>query len=152
MYSRIAEEAKGKVLDLFSGVGSISLFVAGKVESLTGVEIVEEAVENARINAERNNVSNVQFICADALPFMKENAHTFDTLILDPPRTGAHPKVMKAIETCAPERLVYMSCNPSTFRDNVLMLPNYRVTSFEAYDMFPQTPHLETLAVLERRK
>ncbi|HEY1407007.1 MAG TPA: 23S rRNA (uracil(1939)-C(5))-methyltransferase RlmD [Spirochaetota bacterium] len=151
MYSRIAEESRGKVLDLFSGVGSISLFVAGKVESLIGVEIVEEAVVSARINAERNNVANAQFVCADALPFMKENANRFNTLILDPPRTGAHPKVMKAIEVCAPERIVYMSCNPSTFKDNLTMLPNYRVTSFEAYDMFPQTPHLETLAVLERR-
>jgi 23S rRNA (uracil-5-)-methyltransferase RumA len=152
MYERIAQEAKGKTLDLFSGVGSISLFAAKGCTEITGVELVEEAVDSARANAERNGISNVKFICADALDYMKDNAHTFDTLILDPPRTGAHPKVIKAIEKCDPERIVYMSCNPSTFRDNLKLMSGYRIVSFDVYDMFPQTPHLETLAVFERIK
>lgn len=150
MYEVIRDKAEGNVLDLFSGVGSISIFAAQKAEHVTGVEIIEEAVASARINAERNGIANVDFINADALPFMKENARTFDTLILDPPRTGAHPKVCKAIESCAPRRIIYMSCNPVTFKDNLQMLPSYRVASFDAYDMFPQTPHCETIAVLER--
>lgn len=155
MYARIAGEARGKTLDLFSGVGSISLFAARGCNEVTGVEIVDEAVESAKANAERNGIGNVKFICADALPYMKENAHTFDTLILDPPRTGAHPKVIKAIGSCDPERIIYMSCNPSTFRDNMKLMNEiggYRIVSFEAYDMFPQTPHLETLAVFERSR
>jgi 23S rRNA (uracil-5-)-methyltransferase RumA len=151
MYSRIADNVSGNVLDLFSGVGSISLFAAKKAEHVTGVEIIPSAVEAAKVNAERNNVSNAGFVCADALPYMKENTGKFDTLILDPPRTGAHPKVLKAVQQCAPARIVYMSCNPVTFKDNLSLLPDYKVVSFEAYDMFPQTPHLETLAVLEKK-
>jgi len=151
MYTRITAETYGKVLDLFSGVGSISLFAAKKAGHLTGVEIVQESINAARTNAERNNVLNVDFICADALPFMKENARVFDTLILDPPRTGAHPKAMKAVAECAPQRIIYMSCNPATFKDNILFLGDYECRSFEAFDMFPQTPHLETLAVFERK-
>jgi 23S rRNA (uracil-5-)-methyltransferase RumA len=151
MYTRITEETNGKVLDLFSGVGSISLFAAKKAEHVTGVEIMQESVDAAIANAGRNNVSNVDFICADALPYMKENPRAFDTLILDPPRTGAHPKAMKAIEESAPQKIIYMSCNPATFKDNILFLQNYECVSFEAFDMFPQTPHLETLAVFERK-
>jgi len=151
MYHCIAGKTSGKALDLFSGVGSISLFAAKKSEHVTGVEIVQESVGAARANAERNNIANVDFICADALPFMKENAHAFDTLILDPPRTGAHPKAMKAIAQCAPQKIIYMSCNPATFKENILFLENYECVSFEAFDMFPQTPNLETLAVFERK-
>ena len=150
MYKRIAEETSGRVLDLFSGVGSISLFAARKAEHVTGVEIVQESVDAARANAERNNVANVEFICADALPFMKENAHTFDTLILDPPRTGAHPKAMKAVAECAPQKIINMSCNPATFKENIVFLENYECVSFEAFDMFPQTAHIEVVALLER--
>jgi 23S rRNA (uracil-5-)-methyltransferase RumA len=151
IYRRIAELARGRVLDLFSGVGSITLFVAKHVEEIIGVEIVAEAVESARANAERNNITNATFVCTDALPYMKENARSFDTLILDPPRSGAHPKVMKGIAACAPERIIYVSCNPVTFKENVELLHDYTIVSFEAFDMFPQTPHLESIAVLERK-
>ncbi len=151
MYRRIADEVSGEVLDLFSGVGSITLFAAKNAQKITGVEIIEEAVLSARENALKNNIANADFICADALPFMKENKNRFDTLILDPPRTGVHPKAIKAIRECAPQKIVYMSCNPATFRDNLIQLEEYTPTVFEAYDMFPQTPHLETLAVLTRK-
>lgn len=151
MYQKIAESVYGNVLDLFSGVGSISLFAAKKADHVTGVEIIESAVSAARVNAENNSITNAEFVCADALPYMKENTGKFDTLVLDPPRTGAHPKVLKAVQQCSPERIVYMSCNPVTFKDNMALLSDYKIVSFEAYDMFPQTPHLETLAVLEKR-
>jgi 23S rRNA (uracil-5-)-methyltransferase RumA len=151
MYDRIREEAQGNVLDLFSGVGSISLYAAKQADRITGVEIVEESVISARENAERNAITNAEFIACDALEYVKENKGNYDTVILDPPRTGAHPKVIKAIEEMAPPRLVYMSCNPVTFKDNLLLLPSYEVMSFEAHDMFPQTPHVETLAVLKRK-
>ena len=151
MYDRIRSEAQGNVLDLFSGVGSITLYAAKNASHVTGVEIVEESVASARANAERNNVCNVEFIARDALDYMKENKGTFDTVILDPPRSGAHPKAIKALEEMAPPKIVYMSCNPSTFRENLELLPSYEIVSFEAHDMFPQTPHVESLAVLKRK-
>ena len=151
MYDRIRSEAQGNVLDLFSGVGSITLYAAKNASHVTGVEIVEESVASARANAERNNVCNVEFIARDALDYMKENKGTFDTVILDPPRSGAHPKAIKALEEMAPPKIVYMSCNPSTFRENLELLPSYEIVSFEAHDMFPLTPHVESLAVLKRK-
>ena len=112
MYSHIKEKVSGRVLDLYSGVGSISLYVASQCEHITGVEVVREAVDSANINKEKNNIANADFICADVADFMHENTGRFDTIILDPPRNGMHPKVAKAVRECAPEKIVYMSCNP----------------------------------------
>ena len=151
MYRRIKAETKGRVLDLYSGVGSISLFVAGNAEEVTGVEIVPEAVATAETNREINGISNVRFLCRDAKDHMKEEGSRYQTLIMDPPRTGIHPKMMKHIHEMAPERIIYMSCNPATFKENLVELENYRMVTFEAFDMFPQTPHVETLAVLEKK-
>lgn len=151
MYRRIKEEIQGKVLDLYSGVGSISLYIAEKAESVTGVELNSEAVDTANINREINGIENVSFICEDARVHMREEEGTYDTLVMDPPRSGIHPKMRKSVMEMAPERIVYMSCNPATFRDDVLELTDYKLVSFEAWDMFPQTPHIETLAVLQRK-
>jgi len=152
MYTRIREEVRGRVLDLFCGVGSISLFAAGSAESVTGVEINAEAVENAMTNREINGIANAEFIAGDALEFLEKTQGTFDTLVLDPPRSGMHPKAGEIINRRGPERIVYMSCNPSTFRDDILRMTSYKLEWLEAFDMFPQTPHLETLAVLTRQK
>ncbi|TAL37495.1 MAG: 23S rRNA (uracil(1939)-C(5))-methyltransferase RlmD [Spirochaetes bacterium] len=151
MYREIRDQVKGRVLDLYSGVGSISLFAACAAEHVTGVEMSAEGVDTARANAELNGIANAEFVCADALDFLRERAAGFDTLVLDPPRGGVHPKAVKRVNECAPEKIVYMSCNPVTFRDDVKLLENYRVESFRAWDMFPQTPHVETLAVLKRK-
>ncbi len=152
MYRRIREEVRGRVLDLYSGVGSISLFTAGGAESVTGVEIVPEAVESALENRELNGTANADFIEKDAAEFVRDSISGYDTLILDPPRAGMHPKMLPLINEKAPDRIVYMSCNPATFRDDLAGLNQYEVKSFEAFDMFPQTPHVETLAVLDRVK
>jgi len=151
MYRKILSLTRGKTLDLYSGVGSISLFAASAAESVTGVEVIQEAVDVAERNRENNEIENVNFICADAGEYIKENAGKFDTLILDPPRSGMHPKMLKYINTMSPERIVYMSCNPSTCRDDLKMLEGYNVEFLEAFDMFPQTPHIETLTLLTRR-
>ena len=132
-------------------MGSISLFAASAAESVTGVEVIQEAVDVAERNRENNEIENVNFICADAGEYVKENTGKFDTLILDPPRSGMNPKMLKYINGMAPERIVYMSCNPVTCRDDLNMLEGYNVDFIEAYDMFPQTPHVETLALLTRR-
>ena len=151
MYRRIKVWTAGRILDLYSGVGSISLFVAQGAESVKGVEIVPESVETACKNAERNGIGNVDFLCADTLDYVKENISSFDTLILDPPRSGMHPKMIKEIRGMKLDRIIYMSCNPATCRDDVKALEDWEVESFEAYDMFPQTPHVETLALLKRK-
>jgi len=151
MYRKILSLTQGKTLDLYSGVGSISLFASSAAESVTGVEVIQEAVDVAERNRETNEIENVNFICADAGEYVKENSGKFDTLILDPPRSGMHPKMLKYINGMAPERIVYMSCNPVTCRDDVKMLEGYNMDFLEAYDMFPQTPHVETLALLTRR-
>ncbi|HOP65408.1 MAG TPA: 23S rRNA (uracil(1939)-C(5))-methyltransferase RlmD, partial [Spirochaetota bacterium] len=146
MYRKIKGYVQGKTLDLYSGVGSISLFVASAAESVTGVEISEESVETAVKNRDHNEIENVEFVCRDAAEFIIEHRGEYQTLILDPPRSGMHPKMMSHIREMNPERIIYMSCNPATFRDDVNLLQDYRIDFFEAYDMFPQTPHLETLA------
>ena len=151
MYRRIREQVKGRVLDLYSGVGSISLFAAQNAEHVTGVEISTESTADAEANRVLNGIENVSFINADAKDHMQQNVNKYDTLIMDPPRTGIHPKMIKYINELNPERIIYMSCNPATFRDDAMGLEGYSLSSFEAYDMFPQTPHVETLAVFDRK-
>ncbi len=152
MYRKILSHVKGNTLDLYSGVGSISLFVASAAEKVTGVEISEESVLTAEKNREQNEIENVEFVCGDAAEFVMVHKGEYQTLILDPPRSGMNPKMMSHIREMNPERIIYMSCNPATCRDDVNLLENYKIDSFEAFDMFPQTPHLETLAVLSRRQ
>ncbi len=151
MYEAIRSMVKGRTLDLYSGVGSISLFVADAAQSVTGVELNPEGVAMAGRSRELNNVENARFVHADVADYLRECDERFDTVILDPPRSGMHPSVAALLAKLAPERIVYMSCNPSTFRDDLDALAGYRVESFEAFDMFPQTPHIETLALLVRR-
>ncbi len=151
MYRRIKEHVQGRTLDLYSGVGSISLFVADGASHVTGVEVVDEAVETAKKNRELNSIENVDFICADALDYVSEHSADFDSLILDPPRSGMHPKMIKNIRDMKLDKIVYMSCNPATCRDDIKALEDYRVESLEAFDMFPQTPHVESIAILRRK-
>ncbi|HNX22965.1 MAG TPA: 23S rRNA (uracil(1939)-C(5))-methyltransferase RlmD [Spirochaetota bacterium] len=151
MYRKILSLTRGRTLDLYSGVGSISLFAASAAESVTGVEVIQEAVDVAERNRENNEIENVSFICADAGEYVRENSGKFETLILDPPRSGMNPKMLKHINGMAPERIVYMSCNPVTCRDDLKMLEGYNVDFLQAYDMFPQTPHVETLTFLTRK-
>ena len=151
MYKKIRDLAKGKVLDLYSGIGSISLFVSSATEHVTAVELNEESVFAANENKELNSIQNTEFICSDARPFIKEHEGEYTTLIMDPPRSGIHPKMIKYINQGKFEQIIYMSCNPKTFKDDVVNLDNYKLISFEPFDMFPQTPHIETLALLKRK-
>ncbi len=152
LYRRIRDEVSGgRVLDLYSGVGSISLYAAQKASRVTGVEIIEESVRNAELNRSLNGIDNVDFVLADALPWVKEHALDYDTIILDPPRAGMNPRVLKYLNAGGAPRIVYVSCNPSSLAGDLTALDNYRLVSFEAFDMFPQTLHVETLAVLVRK-
>ena len=150
LYRRIREEAEGRVLDLYCGVGSISLFIAGVAERVTGVELSEEGAARAEFNRDLNGIRNVSFVRADVLSYLKDAGGDHDTVILDPPRAGLHPRVVQEMARAAPEKILYVSCNPAHLKNDLAALSSYRLERCEAFDMFPQTPHVEMLAVLKR--
>jgi len=152
MYRVIRDNVKGNTLDLYSGVGSISLFISSVAEKVTGIEVVETAVADAKVNMEENGIQNVQFLCADAGAYLAEHESVFQTIVMDPPRAGLHPKVVKRILRASPERIVYMSCNPLTFAEDArVFTEQYSLDEVTAYDMFPQTPHIELVGVFNRK-
>jgi len=143
--------------DLYCGTGTISLFVANRVKHVLGVELVESAIADARSNAEANGVQNVDFIASDlrhALTrpdFLSEHSKP-NVLIIDPPRSGMHPDVIREVLKLHPERIAYISCNPATqARDIALLLEGYELLELQPVDMFPQTYHIECVAKLHRK-
>ncbi len=144
-----------RVLDLYCGIGTIGLSLADRCKELVGVEIVPQAIENAKCNAERNGVQNAAFFCADAKEaaarFAAEGKH-FDVIIVDPPRKGCDRQTLDAIARMAPERLVYVSCNPATLARDLKILKElgFEAKSATPVDLFPRTHHVETVALLER--
>jgi 23S rRNA (uracil1939-C5)-methyltransferase len=141
------------VYDLYTGTGTIANFVARQSKKVIGVEYVPEAVEDARENARLNKIDNLVFYAGDMRNVL--NDHFFringkpDVLILDPPRAGVHPDVISAILRASAERIVYVSCNPATqARDISLLSGVYKVQAVQPVDMFPQTHHIENVALL----
>jgi 23S rRNA (uracil1939-C5)-methyltransferase len=143
------------VYDGYTGTGTIALFVASHCARVIGIENVAEAIEDARQNASLNGIGNALFHtgdCRDILTpsFFAENGSP-DVIIVDPPRSGMHADVVKAITESLPQKIVYVSCNPATqARDIQLMTGAYRVTKLQPVDMFPHTFHVENVALLER--
>jgi 23S rRNA (uracil1939-C5)-methyltransferase len=148
-------EQGGHLFDLYCGVGTLSLFMADKADKVTGIEIVDVAIENARFNARENSVDNVKFVAGDMKDtfndeFMIQNGRP-DCVITDPPRSGMHPDVVEQLCGLEVNRLVYVSCNPSTMaRDLKIMSNYYHVDTVQPVDMFPQTYHIEAVAKLTR--
>ncbi len=152
MFSSIKKNISGSVLELYCGVGVIAISVADSASSVTAVEKNPDSIIAAKKNAKINDVE-IDFIASDSLDLVREvikQGRTFDTIIVDPPRTGLGTDVIMGLRALNPEKVIYMSCNPKTLRNDLAMLSGYRVLSLEAYDMFPQTHHVECLAVLER--
>lgn len=150
-------ERGGTVLDLYCGAGTISLCLSQRAERVIGAEIVPEAVENARANAERYGVTNAEFICADAgeaARELKSRGITPDAIVVDPPRKGMDAPALEAIASMQPDRLVYVSCDPATLsRDISRLRPlGYTPASALAVDMFPRTAHVETVMLLCQQK
>jgi len=147
---------KEVVYDLYTGTGTIACFVASKASKVIGIEYVPEAITDARINAENNNIENTSFFAGDMKDiltkgFIAVHGHP-DVIITDPPRAGMHEDVINAILFAAPERIVYVSCNPATqARDIGLLSHNYHVTKVQPVDMFPHTHHVENVVLLEKR-
>ncbi len=144
-------ETKDKVIfDLYSGTGTIAQMLAPVAKSVTGVEIVEEAVEAAKINAELNGLTNCSFIAGDVLKVIDELSDKPDLIVLDPPRDGINPKALSKIIDFGVDRLVYISCKPTSLARDLVMLQErgYKVEKVCAVDMFPHTTHVETVVLL----
>lgn len=157
LYQTVREfvgEIKGRtVFDLYSGTGTIAQILAPVAEKVIGVEIVEEAVEAARRNAEENGLSNCAFIAGDVLKVLDTIEEKPEMIVLDPPRDGIHPKALEKILQYGVERIVYISCKPTSLaRDLVACLAGgYRVERVTCVDMFPGTANVETVCLLSQK-
>lgn len=142
-----------KVLDLYSGTGTITQLMAKVCKKATGIEIVEEAVDKARENAKINQIENIEFICGDVLKEIENVRGDFDVVVLDPPREGIHPKAINKIIDINPDKFVYISCNPKTqVRDIKIFEENaYFVKKYQVFDQFVNSRHVETIALLSRK-
>lgn len=143
------------VFDAYCGTGTISLFLSQKAKKVYGVEIIPQAIENARINAAQNNVENVEFIVGESekvIPDLAHNDIIADVVVVDPPRKGCDRKLLDTIATMKPRTVVYVSCDPSTLaRDlNILQGLGYTAVKAQPVDMFPQTAHVETVVLMSR--
>ena len=143
------------VIDLYCGVGTISLFLAKRAKKVTGIEIVDAAIEDAKRNAQTNGIENVEFICSDAgkyASYMAENNVKADVIVVDPPRKGCDETTLNAIHTMNPKRVVYVSCNPATLARDIKYMRDlgYVAKVIQPVDMFPSSFHIENVALLER--
>ncbi len=137
------------VLDLYCGVGSLSLASSDNNCNVLGVEIVENAILNAQFNAKLNNKQNVEFICSDTKKILDKITHKFDTVILDPPRSGVNKLVLDKIKEEKILKIIYISCNEFTFvRDLNYLLNAYQITELKLLDMFVNTEHVESFCIL----
>ncbi len=143
------------VFDLFCGIGTISLLAARKAKTVLGIEYVQEAVDNAKENAQLNNINNAYFLAGDAGLMIDAGIQQYgqpDIVILDPPRKGCDSSLIKKITRVSPKRIVYVSCNPSTLaRDAALFIKQgYKVDQVTGIDMFPHTMHVESVVLMSR--
>jgi 23S rRNA (uracil1939-C5)-methyltransferase len=144
-----------RVYDLFCGIGTIGLSLAPRAGEVWGVEIIPEAVADAINSARANDVRNAKFFAGDVRTSMRdlvEQAGRPDVVVVDPPRAGLSQKIVRRIIEAAPKRVVYVSCNPTTLAPNAAQLAEagYALKRVRPVDMFPQTPHIECVALLDR--
>lgn len=144
------------VFDLYSGIGTISTFIADDAKKVYGVEVVEPAVEDAKQNAEMNEIRNVEFIAGEAenvVPELYKSGIKADVVFVDPPRKGCDGKLLQTIINMKAKKVIYISCNPATLaRDLKVLIDNgYEVQEVQPVDMFPQTRHVETIALIRQK-
>ncbi len=158
LYSKVREyvgETKDKtIFDLYSGTGTIAQLLAPVANKVTGVEIVEEAVEAAKENAALNGLSNCEFIAGDVLKVIDSLLDKPDIIVLDPPRDGIHPKALEKIINFGVEKIVYISCKPTSLQRDLVVLQQkgYKVEKMACVDLFPETVHVETVCLLYKVK
>ena len=151
----VADAGNGKVVyDLYSGTGTIAQILAPVAKKVIGVEIIEEAVEAAKENAKRNHLENCEFLAGDVLKVLDDIEQKPDFIVLDPPRDGIHPKALEKIISYGVEKMVYISCKPTSLaRDlEVLLARGYEAERICCVDMFPQTTGIETVVLLSHKK
>jgi tRNA (uracil-5-)-methyltransferase len=149
LFMRAAGFVEGNTLDLYCGVGVISIIVSGNASRVVGVEINEQSVATAKENAKLNG-ARCEFVAADAASWLSQSPERFDTVICDPARAGLGKDACRLLLSQEPKRIIYISCNPLTHKDDLAILQEkYEVKLLEGYDLFPQTPHIEMLSVLE---
>lgn len=133
------------LLDLYCGTGTISLWMNECFKKIVGIDINESSIKNANINKKLNNIKNVEFICDDA----KNIKERFDSIIVDPPRSGLSKKVIDYLDNSKSNKIVYISCNPNTLKRDIDLLNNYKLTKLSFTSMFPRTKHIECVCLLE---
>lgn len=155
LYSKIISVVKDKkakkVLDLYCGVGTISLSISKYVNSVIGVEVVEDAIKNANKNKELNKIKNVEFICGKAEDIITRQKFDCDTIIVDPPRKGIDKRAIDVLNNSSAKNIIYVSCDPITLARDINRLNNYKVMEVELFNMFPRTYHVECVTVLCRK-
>ncbi len=159
LYAVVAEFAgltgRERVFDLYCGIGTIGLSLAGQAGEVWGLEIVPEAITDAERNAKRNGIENAKFVAANARTGTRElveKAGKPDVVVIDPPRAGLSQKIVRRVLECEARKIVYVSCNPTTLAPNAAQLTEagYTLTRVRPVDMFPQTPHIECVALFEK--
>ena len=153
IFNLIKENTKNSlnVLDLYCGVGTLSIVASTNAKKVVGVEIVENAIKDANFNKKINAQNNLEFICADTKDVLNKITNDYDTIILDPPRSGVPSKILNKITNENITNIIYISCNPHTLvRDLNILKSSYKINEFIILDMFTNTHHLESFVVLER--
>jgi len=156
LYAKVSEYAglKGNeiVLDLYSGTGTIPIWLSDKAKMVIGIEIVKSAVVDAKKNADLNNIDNCEFLEGDIKDVLPGLNLIPDVMIIDPPRVGMHKDVVAQVLALGPSKIVYVSCNPATLaRDLEMISQNYEVKEIQPVDMFPHTYHIESVALLLKK-
>ena len=152
--SLATENGAKTALDLYCGIGTITLSLAKKMNKVIGVEVVPQAIEDAKENAELNGMDNAEFICADASEAAKmlaDRGEMPDVIVVDPPRKGLTPEGISEIKRMNPKTVVYVSCDPATLARDLKIFEgdgSYKVKSIQPVDMFPRTKHVESVALL----
>ncbi|HHX22858.1 MAG TPA: 23S rRNA (uracil(1939)-C(5))-methyltransferase RlmD [Thermoanaerobacterales bacterium] len=161
LYNKVLEYAEltgsETVVDLYCGLGTITLFLAKKAKKVYGIEVVSEAIADARVNAQINNIYNVEFIEGAAekiMPDMVKKGIKPDIIVVDPPRRGCHERTLEAITTVYPTKVIYVSCNPATLARDLRYLEDrgFKTIKVQPVDMFPQTHHVECVTLMSRVK
>lgn len=143
-----------KILDLYCGTGSISIFISDLVNKVTGVELVQDSINDAILNAKLNDITNCEFVCSDIKNFLQKDSYSseFDKIILDPPRAGLHPEICSILSETNYSKILYVSCNPHTQARDLQIIcsrGNYTIEKIQPVDMFPHTYHVENIVSLK---
>ena len=143
-------EYSQNILDLYCGVGTLGIVASNKTKHVLGVEIIPNAIKDANLNKNFNGLKNAEFICADTGEIINKITNSFDTIILDPPRSGVSHEILKQIMNAKIEKIIYISCEPQTLvRDLSIILSDYKISYFTLLDMFVNTEHVESFVVLK---